>query len=332
MRRAEGEFRPARPTVNAMGIDGIGSSVVIALAAVLWFVYLVPTWLRRREYLATERNAIRLQRTMRIMAESAELPAVVRVEATARGAAAQEKALRKEQQLSAAIERAQAAASARALSRVPAGMFDDARHSAGREAHAIVASRRLRRSRAFASFVLLASLVAAGFGLNVLLVTGAWALLAAAAAVGLGALVLLGQMAAVAKTRRELARAVRAVPAAPQLHDHAEVDRPRQQSGWTPVPLPKPLYLSRPVSATPAEQVAVRPSRRESTEVLDPVASLRAAALAAERALREAQASPEVARISRPAASRFASMGIVDQTDVVTTDLDDILRRRRAAG
>ena len=316
-----------------MGIDGIGSSVVIALAAVLWFVYLVPTWLRRREYLATERNAVRLQRTVRIMAESAELPAVVRVEATARSVAVQEKALRKEQQLAAAIERAQAAASARALSRSSAGTADNAPRSAGLDGHTVLASRRLRRSRALASFVLLASVVAAGIGVNVLLVTGAWALLAAAAAVALGAVVLLGQMAAVAKARMELARAVRAVPVASQLHDHAELAEPQRRPGWTPVPLPKPLYLSRPVPVPlPEVSHGAQSSRRSPAEVLDPVASLRAAALAAERALREAQAAPEVARIPRPAASRFASMGIVDQSDAVKTDLDDILRRRRAAG
>src|SRR5690606_25708013 len=44
-----------------MGFEGLSSSVVIVLAAVLWLVYLVPTWLRRREYLSTERNAVRLQ-------------------------------------------------------------------------------------------------------------------------------------------------------------------------------------------------------------------------------------------------------------------------------
>ena len=62
-----------------MGFDGLSSGVVIALAAILWLVYLVPTWFRRREYLATERNAVRLQQTLRIMAETAELPGQVRV-------------------------------------------------------------------------------------------------------------------------------------------------------------------------------------------------------------------------------------------------------------
>ncbi len=38
----------------------MGGGVVLAIAAALWLLYLVPTWLRRREYLATERNAVRL--------------------------------------------------------------------------------------------------------------------------------------------------------------------------------------------------------------------------------------------------------------------------------
>ena len=84
-----------------MGIDGIGSSIIIALAAVMWFLYLIPTWFKRQEYLATERNAVRLQQTMRILAESAEMPSVVRVEATARTVAAQQRALRMQQRNSA---------------------------------------------------------------------------------------------------------------------------------------------------------------------------------------------------------------------------------------
>jgi hypothetical protein len=77
-----------------MGAEGFGSSIVIAFAALLWLVYLVPTWFRRKEYLSTERNAVRLQQTLRIMAETAEVPQQVRVETSARSAAAQEKLLR----------------------------------------------------------------------------------------------------------------------------------------------------------------------------------------------------------------------------------------------
>jgi hypothetical protein len=100
-----------------MGVDGFGSSIVIALAALLWLAYLVPTWFRRREYLATERKALRLQQTLRIMAETAELPEQVRAETSARSAAAQEKLLRAQQLRESAAARAELAAADRAAAR-----------------------------------------------------------------------------------------------------------------------------------------------------------------------------------------------------------------------
>ena len=63
-----------------------GTAILIAVAAGLWLLYLVPMWRRRSEYLATERNAVRLQQTLRIMAQTTELPEAVR--ALARRAAA----------------------------------------------------------------------------------------------------------------------------------------------------------------------------------------------------------------------------------------------------
>ena len=74
---------------------GLGTSLVLIVAVVLWVAYLVPVWTRKREYLATERNAIRLQQTLRIMAESAESPEEVRIEADARTIAVQQKAVAK---------------------------------------------------------------------------------------------------------------------------------------------------------------------------------------------------------------------------------------------
>src|SRR6188472_2909914 len=79
--------------------DGVGGGVLLALAAGLWLVYLIPTWLRRREYLATERNALRLQQTLRVLAETAEVPVAIRAEATARSVVQQQRTLRQAQQL-----------------------------------------------------------------------------------------------------------------------------------------------------------------------------------------------------------------------------------------
>ncbi|MFW8745964.1 hypothetical protein, partial [Mesorhizobium japonicum] len=78
----------------AMEATGLGTAVMLAIAAALWFLYLVPTWLKRREYLATERTATRLQQTIRVMAEASETPELVRVEASVRDAARQQSALR----------------------------------------------------------------------------------------------------------------------------------------------------------------------------------------------------------------------------------------------
>ena len=92
-------------------------------------------------------------------------------------------------------------------------------------------------------------------------------------------------------------------------------------ANWTPVAIPKPLYLTRSVIA-PTE------SHAESME------QLRAAALAADVALRAAHESPEVTPITTPerqaAPSRYATMGVLDAVDLEATDLDEVLRRRRA--
>src|SRR3954468_14800361 len=101
-----------------MGGESAGGGIVIALAAVLWLVYLMPTWLRRRQYLATERNAVRLQQTLRVLAETAEVPDEVRAEASARSVAGQQRALRRAAEEAEAAARARDAAAARALPRV----------------------------------------------------------------------------------------------------------------------------------------------------------------------------------------------------------------------
>jgi hypothetical protein len=305
-----------------MGVQGFGSSIVIALAALLWLVYLVPTWFRRREYLATERNAVRLQQTLRIMAETAELPQQVRVETSARGAAAQEKLLRAQLQHEAAMAKAQFAAAERAAARqlaekLPTLSADVARGSQ--------ASHRLRRSRALTSLVLLASLVTAGFGVGPLL-SGSWLLVASAAVVAVGALALLGQLSAVSRARAQLAHGLRARPV--RVRAAVSVQEPvaavQHEKSWTPVSVPKPLYLSRPQQARSVETA------------LDAAAELREVVAESERRLREAHESPEVTPIIRLAApakapSRFARMGYLDEVESQTTDLDAVLQRRRAS-
>jgi hypothetical protein len=318
-----------------MNVNPLGSSAVLVLAAVLWFVYLIPTWLRRREYLATERNAVRLQQTLRIMAETAQVPREVRAESTARSVAAQQRILRKEQRVEHVISKAQeelvARASARRLAEARPMITAVARTSPD-------AARRLRRSRAVTSLVLFLGLVAAVSGIAPA-VSGSAGLLVTGIIVAAASLALLDQMARVARSRKELARTLTQAPVVRSRATH--IDHPLREApastGWMPVPLPKPLYLSAPslVDEARRESTAMEGTRLEGRE--RDLRELREATAKAEQALREAQLAANVTPIIRgesdqPAPSRFARMGLVDELDASITDLDAVLRRRRAVG
>jgi hypothetical protein len=314
-----------------MEATGIGTAVMLAIAAGLWFLYLVPTWLKRREYLATERTAARLQQTIRVMAEASEAPEIVRVEATVRDAARHQSALR-------AQERAERRLLAEQLRREEAAerAADRAAAQAARAASsplraidtAAARRRRVRRTRTLASLLMIGATVVGGVQLVLMATTGiapaSWVVLALA---GIGGAVAVGvqrRLDAVAAPRAAapIARTV-AAPVAQRPAVAAEPER-----AWTPVPLPKPRYLAQPAPQPVVPRV-------------DAAALLRAAAEEAERARRAAHAEPEVvpfrpraAPASAPIAapSRFASMGLVDAADTAAPDIDAALRRRRAAG
>lgn len=320
-----------------MSGDWLGGGVVWALAAALWVIYLVPTWLRRRSFMATERNAVRLQQTLRILAETAEVPEHVRAEATAREVATQQRTLRATETRRRAEEKAQAMELAQA-------------EKAAREALRTVAVRTRRsaqtgrsalRWRQSAASAVLLGLLGSIVGLVMLAFGGSWLVPVIAGlvfALGLATLIML----APGRKRAAAAPAAAATDAAPAEYRPAEVfeaeiatgdtgvieEITEQTPGWTPQPLPKPLYLSRGSVAASA------------MASIDAVERMRQAAAEAELAQRAAAAAPEVApirapRASAPApeqskpASRFASMGVIDGVDAI--DLDEALQRRRGA-
>ncbi len=320
-----------------METTGGGTAVLIALAAVLWMVYLIPIWRRRREYLATERNAIRLQQTLRIMAHAAEVPEPVRAELTARDVVAQQRSLAAQQRELAAIERARAAAAQRALR---ARLTESAPGLMAEMDAARRGQRRLRRTRAFTSLTVLLSLVGAG----VALASAAWAWAGFAAFVAISGGMLLSSLARAQRRRTQVVTRA-AAPAFVDLAPEAPRVPTAARREWTPVPLPKPTYLSAPV--VPAGAAA---------PALDHAAALAAAAAEAERAQRAAAASvgapsrtsdaglPAVVgapsrtsdgkgrEVEQPAASRFARMGVIEGLPGRAPDLDEVLQRRRAAG
>ena len=328
---------------------GIGSGIMLALAAGLWLVYLVPSWLRRNEYLATERNALRLQQTLRVLAETTEMPAPLRAEATARSVAEHQRALKRELQQRASIDRHRATAAARLhASTIPEPVArPSATTTAPRIAKKAVAAptaptmtsaartrvRRLRRVRAITSLVLVAAIATAVTQGVFMVTTGAavasWAVLGFSAVAAMTSVAMLSRLAAVTRSRAVVVEPKRAPVARRVVMSEplvAETPAEEPTVSWTPVPVPKPLYLGRP--ATPA--ITFDASALAS--------QLADAAAEAERALRAAHAEPEVTPIrGRKSDSRFAAMGIVDEgtmggAGAERPDLNEVLRRRRAAG
>lgn len=302
----------------------LSGGIVFAVAAALWIVYLLPTWLRRSEYVAVERNAIRLQQTLRILAETSEVPQEIRVEATARDVAEQQKVLR------------QLEADARERARLEATISsENARASASAAIASLRAEPRVRlararrRARLAATTVLVVSLLAAGAGGWLFATAGSAVVLSAAGGTAVLALAALVRMA------RVTARGVR-VAAPAQAERQAEVFEPVDVEAsapdvvtWTPSPLPKPLHLSQGSAAADAIAQA------------DAHAALRRAALAQVMAARAAEQTPTLPSITTPVVdqpaaradtqSRFAGMGIVDDTEIAPTDVTAILSRRRVA-
>lgn len=301
-----------------MESSALGGGLLLALAAALWLVYLVPNWLRRREYLATERNAVRLQQTIRVLAETAEAPEAVRVESAARA-----KALARE------LASQPVAVGAPVRSPLPVGMDPRA-----------LAARRLRRTRLIVSLLLVAAL-GLGIAQAVIGVVGGLAAVSVPLAVGAGivaasGIALLGRLAKVGRERAAGAPAAVAAPSrrpvtVPEVGASEAAPRSRPTAReWTPVPVPRATYLERravAVDATPAE-VARAAARAE--------AELSEAAEAASRAIRSAEERvPGAARAEPPAPaappSRFAQMGVVDAAAVpAMPDIERALRRRRA--
>lgn len=303
-----------------MGFTGLDGGIMVVLAAGLWLVYLMPTWFKRREYAALEKTNVRRQQALRVLEETAPIPAVERVASIVSPTGQ----VTDRDKLAEAIKRSRDAQTARVASRQFAEEITAPAQAAISKARV---ARRLRRTRGFATLLLIAAL-ATIITQGVLMVTGgvavgAWSILGFAAVVGVVSFAALGRLASIARRRASIVvTPVQARPMRTRIAEDREAARPPVAT-WTPVPLPKPIYLSRSEAAP-----------FEST--VDPLAALRAAALESDRALREAQESPEVSPITKPerpaaaAASAFASMGIIARSDVSGPDLDEALRRRRA--
>ena len=296
--------------LGTMSGDFLGGGLVFAIAATLWVVYLIPTWLRRRTFDATERNAVRMQQTIRALAETSVLPAEMRVEASARGVAEQKRLLRDAENHARVQLRA---ATARAIG------YDDS---------GVRAKARRRGQRLFVSAVLLASVIGIATGTSFMLSNQGWQLLALSCVAFAVAIICQNELSGTVavNARRQMATGLTSQAFA----DHAPLATAVDSRSWTPTALPRPMHLSQGsiAAAVIASQAAAERLRLSGAE-----------AALVERLRAAGNVTPAI-RVSAPAPTpvvgRFATMGVLGDTGTHTQtghlDLDAALRRRRAAG
>jgi len=298
-----------------MGGQVWGGGVIVFVAVALWLVYLLPSWHSRHQYTSAERNAVRLNQALRVLAETSETPGEVRLELTARTALAQQKlarqALTEKEQAELAVAKAQLeiakqeSAAEREAARAAKAVAVERARAERAAAYAAPAARRARaRRRVRLTLTMFAVLSIAIAGV------GAWQIAVGGSAIvavggGVGALVcamLLHRMSKVA------ARAVTAAPQTSVIRPSAsvqDVELPTAPAGWTPRELPRPL-----VSSTGSRAAAVLDEQAARD-------ALRAAAReeAAREIARESEPpSIDAARAAR--ANEFSRMGYVDDAEI----------------
>jgi hypothetical protein len=283
-------------------MDGpvLSGGVIVLVAVLLWMLYLLPSWRGRFQYNAAERNAVRLNQALRVLAETSETPGEVRLELTARTALAQQRLAKRLQSEKEAAE-----------------LMLLREELAATKADPVVRQARARRRvRLTATVLLFLGIAAVGVGVWQLIATQGQLLLWQGGAVVVIASAILQRMSAVAARAARAARrnTERSEPAerreAPPLHDQGTAT-------WTPRPLPEPL-----VSMSGSRAQAAMAQHDAQTE------RRKAARLAELRERAEQMAPP--APVQLPAASSpYAKMGFVDDAEI-EAHVRELLARRSA--
>lgn len=261
----------------------LGGGVIVAVVAALWLLYLVPSWYQSHRSNVAERDALRLSRAMRVLAETSETPEEVSAELNARDALAQARVAERAARRRVAMKRrsqkeieriaAQQLLEQQQLEQLQAKQALAAVKAARKEqSRGLAAKRRAKRLAQLAASISLALLLGAvmafAFG-NLLLAS---LLSIATVSTVLFTVWVLRRRALLlrAQARRErslLADAPTSASVAPAQAQFNDYDISRSQ--WTPRPLPRPLSashgsLSAAVLDAEAERTETERAARES--------------------------------------------------------------------
>ena len=288
-----------------------GGGIVFAIAAALWVVYLIPTYRRRRNFDATERNAVRMQQTIRALAETTDVPEEIRVEASARAVIEQKRVLR------------QAEAAARAQVRQATG------RAVGYDEAAVTAARRARRNRLASAVFLLATIAGVVTGIVLLVNGGSWETLAISC-ISFAIALVVQEVVVSVSAPAEVAPA-NADRFASDVFDQGFFKAAPAARTWTPTALPRPLHLSEGTLAQAVVQSQLAADRmRQNAQESALVERMSMDQAGLENLRRSVPATPVQAPVADSVTARLAGMGVVAETESAQLDLDAVLRRRRA--
>lgn len=330
-----------------MGSGVLGGGMMFLVIALLWGAVLVPAWFRRREFNAAERNALRLQRTLRVLAETSELPSEVRVEATAREALAHEKLLKTAQKRQEAEREATLAAAQAEQVRAEIRAQQMQRKQVAMRRAARLRAPIVRRLRSLAALVSCVGIVGAlvGAGMMVAGVGPAillWSLLAFAG--GLGSLVLMApgrakhEPIAAERITAEMisSESFDTAVATGETESSVEAHAVAQRAAAERIERARAMARAREArAAVPRVNQQDSMLLREAREQLARAQGQPAAPVAPAAASRPAGAEP-TPQSQRPASvtrrvTGLSGMGVVGDTSEGMPDLDQVLRRRRNA-
>jgi len=289
-----------------MGEQVLGGGVIVLVSVLLWLVYLLPSWHSRHQFDAAERNAVRLNQALRVLAETSETPHEVRLELNARTAMAQQKLARR-----AVAEREQAALEQARIDLEHAQIEREQARAERAAARALPTSRRARARRRTRLALTVVGLAAVGFS-----VWGGWLVVTTGSQVALWSGVVFAAVCGLLLQRmtRVGARAVSRVPVADTEGRAlgALQDVPLASAataGWAPRELPRPLTSS---AGSRAAAVLDAAAAREALRQAASDEALR------HRATEMQPPSIAVARAARQSAEAagFTKMGYVDDAEI----------------
>ncbi len=328
-----------------------GGGLIFVVAALLWAAVLVPSWVRRREFKSAEQNALRLQRTLRVLAETAEIPTEVRVEATAREALAQERLLRTAQRRQEAERKAELTEARTAQIRAEMRAQQVRRKQAALVRAAKLRRPVVRRTRSFAALALIVALPAMLIGAGMVIAGLGPALLLgglAATVSSLGLLVLLApgrvkhvEIDAESVEPASSKQTPAVVPAVETADRSSEVHAAAQAAAAARIARARALARARAESGASALQnqpqsiLLERAEARAETsggrgQERPPESSAGVAAPVVVSA--QTAAAPRVRPVpgDRAVSERLRQMGVIGDTSDGALDLDAVLKSRRA--